>query len=110
LRLADECNAAQERGEVASNGQRGKAVPEENSFFPATAEEIGLSRKDIHEARRLPQERQGGADCLKNCVHHDQRQLVSSRSCFDLANCFCAEGTARALANGLEISVVGQFE
>jgi hypothetical protein len=69
LRLADEYNAAQEHGEVASNGQRGKAVAEENSFSPATAEEIGLSRKDVHEARRLPQERQGGADRLKNCAH-----------------------------------------
>lgn len=50
-RLADEYDAAQDRGEIAGNGQRGKAVPDGNSFSPATAAEIGLSRKDIHEAR-----------------------------------------------------------
>lgn len=51
-RLADEYDAAQERGEVAANGgNRGNqfaSVPQENS---ATAADIGLSRKDIHEAR-----------------------------------------------------------
>ena len=52
-RLADEYDAAQERGEVASNGQRGKKdVPIENIFFPATVKDIGLTRKDIHEARQ----------------------------------------------------------
>lgn len=51
-RLADEYDAAQERGEVANNGgKRGNqfaSVPRENT---ATAADIGLSRKDIHEAR-----------------------------------------------------------
>ena len=51
-RLADEYDAAQERGEVAKNGgNRGNqfaSVPQENT---ATAADIGLSRKDVHEAR-----------------------------------------------------------
>ena len=50
-RLADEYDAAQARGEVAANGQRRKAVPDGNSCSPLTSLELGLSRKDIHEAR-----------------------------------------------------------
>lgn len=50
-RLADEYDAAQKRGEVAGNGQRGKAVPDGNSL--ATAADLGLTRKDIHEARQV---------------------------------------------------------
>lgn len=49
MRIAREWNAAQEAGE-ASTGGRPKTVPEENGF---TAEEAGLSRKEIHEARKL---------------------------------------------------------
>lgn len=51
-RLADEYDAAQERGEVAGDG-RPKTVPDENGLKPATAADIGLSRKDIHEARQI---------------------------------------------------------
>lgn len=51
LRMADEYDAAQERGEVASTGQHARAVPDGNSSSRATAADIGLSRKDIHEAR-----------------------------------------------------------
>lgn len=60
-RLADEYDAAQERGEIAKRAD-GPAirdhVPEQNkiksdtvSVLPATTADIGLSRKDIHEAR-----------------------------------------------------------
>lgn len=49
-RLADEYDAAQERGEVAGHGgARNFNVPNEN--VETTAADIGLSRKDIHEAR-----------------------------------------------------------
>ena len=51
-RLSDEYEAAQERGEVAADG-RPKTVPDENGLKPATAADIGLSRKDIHEARQI---------------------------------------------------------
>lgn len=51
-RLADEYDAAQKRGEVAKNGgNRGNqfaSAPKENT---ATAADIGLSRKQVHEAR-----------------------------------------------------------
>jgi len=52
-RLADEYDAAQERGEVASNGQRGKAVPDGNGFSPPTAADIGITRKEVHDARQI---------------------------------------------------------
>ena len=51
LRMADEYDAAQERGEVARGSVRTDIVPDENDVRPSTAAEIGLSRKDIHEAR-----------------------------------------------------------
>jgi hypothetical protein len=52
-RLAAEYDAAQERGEVQAEG-RPKTVPDGNGFLPpaaATAADLGISRKDIHEAR-----------------------------------------------------------
>ena len=52
-RLADEYDAAQERGEVASGSVRTDIVPGENDVRPATAADIGLTRKDIHEARQF---------------------------------------------------------
>lgn len=50
--MADEYDAAQERGEVATakDGNAGRFSGER----PATAADLGLSRKEIHEARREP--------------------------------------------------------
>lgn len=50
MRLADEYDAAQERGEVAGVGKPAN-VPEGNN--KPTAADVGLSRKEIHEARIL---------------------------------------------------------
>lgn len=47
-RLADEIDAA--RPVEARNGGRPKTVPDENGF---TAAEVGLTRKEIHEARTV---------------------------------------------------------
>jgi hypothetical protein len=48
-RLADEYDAAQERGEVVGRGGGGDTtVPVRNA---ATAADVGLTRKEIHEAR-----------------------------------------------------------
>ncbi len=49
-RLADEYDGAQARGEVAGPG---KPVNVPNGNVKATAADIGLSRKEIHEARAL---------------------------------------------------------
>lgn len=50
-RLADEYDAAQERGEVATGreGSAGRFSGER----PASASDIGLSRKEVHEARMI---------------------------------------------------------
>lgn len=50
MTLADEYDAAQERGEVATatDGKLGRSQPER---LKPTASDLGLSRKDIHEAR-----------------------------------------------------------
>lgn len=50
IRLADEYDAAQERGEVGQSGARSDLVPNGNEVAPSAAD-LGLSRKDIHEAR-----------------------------------------------------------
>ena len=52
MRLADEYDAAQERGEVAGNGQRGseKALADANSFSPATAADLGIRRDEMRLA------------------------------------------------------------
>lgn len=50
-RLADEYDAAQARGEVAVRGQHGSHVPDGNMV--ATAADLGLSRKEVHEARQI---------------------------------------------------------
>jgi hypothetical protein len=49
-RLADEYDAAQERGEVARHGGVRSKVAGSDL---ATAADVGLSRKEIHEARSI---------------------------------------------------------
>ena len=53
IRLADEYDAAQERGEVAKLGDNLPSVGVHNSSKPATAADLGLRRDEIHEARKL---------------------------------------------------------
>jgi len=76
MRLADEYDAAQERGEVASNGQRGaaKAVDDPNSFSPATASDLGLRRDEIHEARQLRNLERDNPGVIENTLN----ELVES--------------------------------
>lgn len=50
-RLADEYDAAQERGEVAGPNE-GRPRRSDAERLP-TAADLGLSRKDIHEARQI---------------------------------------------------------
>ncbi|CUH38904.1 hypothetical protein JSE7799_01623 [Jannaschia seosinensis] len=52
-RLADEYDAAQARGEVASGSVRTDIVDVSNDVRPATAADLGLRRDQIHEARQL---------------------------------------------------------
>ena len=50
-RLADEYDAAQERGEVAVQGQHASHVPDGN--MRAAVTDLGLTRKAIHKARQI---------------------------------------------------------
>lgn len=50
-RLADEYDAAQARGEVAKLGDNLPSVPERNA--KPTAADVGLTRKEVHDARQL---------------------------------------------------------
>jgi hypothetical protein len=49
-RLADEYDAAQDRGEVATAGGDKSKLPEQNF---ATVSDIGLTHKEIHDARQI---------------------------------------------------------
>lgn len=49
-RLADEYDAAQGRGEIGQSGARTDLVTNGNEVAPSAAD-VGLSRKEIHEAR-----------------------------------------------------------
>lgn len=49
-RLADEYDAAQERGEVQRHGK--VEVPDGN-LKPATLSDLGISKKEVHEARQI---------------------------------------------------------
>lgn len=53
VRLAAEYDAAQAAGFVRKPGQRGKAVADSDSISTPTTDELGVSRQDIHEARKL---------------------------------------------------------
>jgi hypothetical protein len=50
-RLADEYDAAQERGEVGRQGQRTDLLPDEKKV--PTPSDVGLSYKQVHDARQV---------------------------------------------------------
>lgn len=52
MRLAEEYDAAQDRGEVAKSGQRNDLVVGNNEVKP-TAADLGIRRDEIHEARKM---------------------------------------------------------
>lgn len=65
-RLADEYDAAQERGEVARHGRTSDV--QLGNVTPATAADIGLSRKDIHEARIIRDAEKADPGIVKRTV------------------------------------------
>lgn len=52
MRLAEEYDAAQDRGEVAGHGGA-RNINVSSGNVEATAADLGLARKDIHEARQI---------------------------------------------------------
>ncbi|GGB63500.1 hypothetical protein GCM10011316_39210 [Roseibium aquae] len=55
MRLAEEYDAAQERGEVATRQHNPGSVGHvgADNMPPVTAADLGLRRKDIHECRKI---------------------------------------------------------
>ncbi|MGQ2906720.1 MAG: SAM-dependent methyltransferase [Aliihoeflea sp.] len=54
IRIADEYDAAQERGEVGQRtGRPKKVVAVDDDIPPPRAEDVGFSRHEIHDARKL---------------------------------------------------------
>lgn len=74
-RLAEEYDAAQERGEVAtgSTGRGDKIVGDHNDVKPATAADLGLRRDEIHEARRLRDAEQADPGIINRSLKEMQR-------------------------------------
>ena len=66
-RLADEYDKAQERGEVAS-GRDGPGAGVLHGNAKATAADIGLSRKEIHQARLIRDAEQRKAGIIKKLL------------------------------------------
>ena len=64
MRLADEYDAAQERGEVQRHGDvpHGNIVP--------TVTDLGLTRKDVHEARQLRDAEAAEPGIVRRAVEH----------------------------------------
>ena len=66
-RLADEYDAAQERGEVAGQGgARNFKVSSEN--FETTLADIGLTKKEIYEARKVRDAMQADPEIIKRTL------------------------------------------
>ena len=60
MRLAEEYDAAQDRGEVSKGGGRPDCVDDRNAV-PATTADLGLLRDEIHEARKMRDAARGDA-------------------------------------------------
>lgn len=68
-RLADEYDAAQDRGEVAKHSAGNPQIVPERNDLPATAAEVGLSRKDIHEARMIRDAEEASPGVVKQAIN-----------------------------------------
>lgn len=64
IRLADEYDAAQDRGEVARVGQRRNVVDDNVSI----AADLGLRRDEIHEARQMRDAELIAAGTVENAI------------------------------------------
>lgn len=69
-RLADEYDAAQERGEIQKRGGGGSSKAE----LP-TAADVGISRKDIHEARQIRDAEAAQPEILRQIVSFSRSRV-----------------------------------
>lgn len=75
-RIANEYDAAQDRKEVGQRTGRPKVVPDGN-YIPS-AEDVGFSRKDIHDARKVRD-----AEDKNPGVIRESKQRYLTRPCRD---------------------------
>lgn len=95
IRLADEYDAAQERGEVA--GARDGSSGRSNGERPATAADIGLTRKQVHEARQLRDTERQQPGIFRQIVHDRvERGQEPNRAALRQAVVEAAQGGLRA--------------
>lgn len=101
-RLADEYDAAQDRGEVAKIGDNLPSVPKQNS--KPIASDLGISRKDIHEARIIRD-----AEVAARAWSKRRSSKRSKPASFPLTSKWCADqlgaGNPRALVRRLDFHV-----
>ena len=75
LRLADEYDAAQERGDVAkAGGDRMSIIPDENNA--PTSTDIGISSKEIHEARQVRDAEKVDPGVIQRTIAHFKYILI----------------------------------
>jgi hypothetical protein len=90
--LADEYDAAQDRGEVGQSGGRTDLVPNVNEV-PPTAAELGLTGKQIHDARQVHDAE--GAPALWTGTPQDNTPSVSRAAAAGRAALHCGRGYLR---------------
>jgi len=69
MRLAEEYDAAQERGEVAGHGGGRNFKVADTNVETATASDLGLRRDEIHEARRFRDAEQADPGIVERTVN-----------------------------------------
>lgn len=68
VRIADEYDAAQERGEVARHGGDRKTKIHDEKHDAATVSELGLSPREIHDARKLRDAERGSPGIVERAI------------------------------------------
>jgi hypothetical protein len=71
IRLVDEYDAAKKAGKVAPQGQRTDLLPEEKKV--PTVSDLGLSHKDIHEARQIRDAEQAHPGVVREVINEKVR-------------------------------------
>lgn len=68
VRIADEYDAAQERGEVARHGGDRKTKIHDDKHEAVTVSELGLSPREIHDARKLRDAERGSPGIVERAI------------------------------------------
>ncbi|MCL7466081.1 hypothetical protein [Phaeovulum sp. NW3] len=98
-RLADEYDAAQARGEVARLGsnQTELGVPNGNTR-PATASELGMSRKFIHDARLIRDAEVADPGIVRRTLPPSASDPIADLDLLEDARCYMGRKAMESLA------------